>query len=129
VLGGLGILRLAPWLMKFLSTAGTAAMFMVGGGILTHNVRAPDFAIEATRLLGVLGAVFGMLADLVVGVIVGAIVLGVVKLMGKLRSRLAAGAENKPMEALTFSMSSRSPGKNVSGAESKTIVQIGKPAC
>jgi hypothetical protein len=28
----------APWLMKFLSVAGTAAMFLVGGGILTCTV-------------------------------------------------------------------------------------------
>src|SRR5215218_3273174 len=34
---GAGILRAAPWLMKFLSIAGTAAMFLVGGGILAHG--------------------------------------------------------------------------------------------
>lgn len=71
--------------MKFLSVAGTAAMFLVGGGILTHNVPALDLAIEATRPHSALGTVLGMLADLVIGVIVGAIVLGVVKLIGKLR--------------------------------------------
>ncbi|ERI50663.1 hypothetical protein N878_25260, partial [Pseudomonas sp. EGD-AK9] len=35
---GRGILRLAPWLMKSLSVLGTAAMFMVGGGILVHGL-------------------------------------------------------------------------------------------
>ncbi len=35
---GLAILKAAPWLMKALSVAGTAAMFLVGGGILTHGV-------------------------------------------------------------------------------------------
>ena len=35
---GRGILRAAPWLMKSLTVAGTAAMFLVGGGILTHGV-------------------------------------------------------------------------------------------
>jgi predicted DNA repair protein MutK len=35
---GRGILTAAPWLMKFLSVAGTAAMFLVGGGILTHGI-------------------------------------------------------------------------------------------
>ncbi len=34
---GRGILWFAPWLMKFLSVVGTAAMFIVGGGILTHG--------------------------------------------------------------------------------------------
>lgn len=35
---GRGILWFAPLLMKFLSVVGTAAMFIVGGGILTHGV-------------------------------------------------------------------------------------------
>jgi len=35
---GSGILWFAPLLMKFLSVVGTAAMFIVGGGILTHGV-------------------------------------------------------------------------------------------
>ena len=37
---GRGILSATPWLMKGLSVAGTAAMFLVGGGILTHGVPA-----------------------------------------------------------------------------------------
>ncbi len=36
-IGG-GILWFAPLLMKFLSVVGTAAMFIVGGGILTHGL-------------------------------------------------------------------------------------------
>lgn len=34
---GRGLLAFAPWLMKGLSVAGTVAMFLVGGGILTHG--------------------------------------------------------------------------------------------
>ncbi|HVE52446.1 MAG TPA: DUF808 domain-containing protein, partial [Ramlibacter sp.] len=37
---GRGILRAAPWMMKFLSVAGTAAMFLVGGSILEHGIPA-----------------------------------------------------------------------------------------
>ena len=37
---GRAILALAPWLMKGLSVAGTAAMFLVGGGIIVHGVPA-----------------------------------------------------------------------------------------
>jgi uncharacterized protein len=91
---GRGILRVAPWLMKFLSIAGTAAMFLVGGGILTHNVPALHFAVEAIRPHGVLGAVLGMLADLVIGMIIGAIVLGF-SLVGRLRRKPdSAAAKN-----------------------------------
>ena len=86
---GRNILRIAPWLMKFLSIVGTAAMFLVGGGILTHNVPLLDFSIEAFPPPSVLGTLFGLLADLVVGVIAGAVVLGVVKLIGKLWRRPA----------------------------------------
>lgn len=35
---GRGILRAAPWLMKSLAFAGTAAMFLVGGGIVVHGI-------------------------------------------------------------------------------------------
>jgi predicted DNA repair protein MutK len=86
---GRGILRVAPWLMKFLSIAGTAAMFLVGGGIITHNVPALHHAIEALTPPGMLGTVVAMLADFVVGLIVGAIVLAVVTGFGKLRRKPA----------------------------------------
>ena len=44
---GRGIVRAAPWLMKFLSVAGTAAMFLVGGGILLHGVPLLDQGLQA----------------------------------------------------------------------------------
>ncbi|WP_437601272.1 DUF808 domain-containing protein [Sorangium sp. So ce590] len=77
---GRGILRAAPWLMKGLSVAGTAAMFLVGGGILTHGVPWLHHRIEdMTHGVGpVLGAVVPSLANAVVGVAAGAVVLGVV---------------------------------------------------
>jgi predicted DNA repair protein MutK len=90
---GRGVLFVAPWLMKFLSIAGTAAMFLVGGGILTHDVPALHHAIAAISPPGVLGTVVGILADLVVGVMVGAVVLGVVKLVSKLRRKPAAAGK------------------------------------
>jgi predicted DNA repair protein MutK len=37
---GRGILAVAPWLMRGLSIAGTAAMFLVGGGIIAHGIPA-----------------------------------------------------------------------------------------
>jgi predicted DNA repair protein MutK len=87
---GRGILKVAPWLMKFLSVAGTAAMFLVGGGILTHNIPALHHAIEAMAPPGALGTAVGMLADLVVGLVVGALVLAAVKGFGRLRRKPAA---------------------------------------
>ncbi len=94
---GRSILRIAPWLMKFLSIAGTAAMFLVGGGILTHNVPPLEFTVEAFPPHGVVGILLGMLVDLAVGVIAGAVVLGVAKLIYKLRRKPAAAAASKPV--------------------------------
>jgi predicted DNA repair protein MutK len=88
---GLAILATAPWLMKGLSVAGTAAMFLVGGGILTHGFPALHHAIEAlaARAGSVLGAITPLLADAVVGIAAGALVLAAVTLVKKLLPRRA----------------------------------------
>ena len=72
----------APWLitpllMKGLSVLGTVAMFLVGGGILTHGLPALDHRIDAMAAqAGTWGpAWLPLLADAVVGVGVGAVVL------------------------------------------------------
>ena len=86
---GRGIVLTAPWLMKGLSVAGTAAMFLVGGGILTHGVPPLDHAIEAlsARAGNVLGAITPLLADALVGIAAGALVLAVVTLVQKIMRR------------------------------------------
>ncbi len=90
---GHGILRAAPWLMKGLSVAGTAAMFLVGGGILTHGVHAVgnwihDAAFDAAAIPGagvVLGALTPMLANAGVGIVAGGVVFLALKLIRRLR--------------------------------------------
>jgi len=89
---GNGILRAAPWLMKALSVAGTAAMFLVGGGILTHGVPALHHAIEAVaeaaaKLPGgpLLAALTPSLINALVGIVAGALVLLLVSGVSKLR--------------------------------------------
>lgn len=75
---GRAILVAAPWLMKALSVAGTAAMFLVGGGILTHGIAPLHHAIE-TLLQGSGGLVqllLSSLLDALVGIAAGALVLG-----------------------------------------------------
>ena len=86
---GRGILRAAPWLMKALSVLGTAAMFLVGGGILTHGIGALHHAIEALaqRVGGVGELLLPTVLDGLVGVVAGALVLAVVSLIGRLRGR------------------------------------------
>ncbi len=84
---GRGILAAAPWLMKTLSVVGTAAMFLVGGGILVHGVPAVYQGIEGYTLgLGTLAqAVLPTLANGAVGVLAGAVIVAVVMLIKRLR--------------------------------------------
>lgn len=86
---GAGLLRLAPWLMKFLSVAGTAAMFLVGGGILVHGITPLHHAIEGAlhTLGGALHWLLESLANAGVGLIAGALVLAAVTLVQRLRGR------------------------------------------
>ena len=46
---GAWILRMAPKLMRALSVVGTAAMFLVGGGILVHGIPAVANALHAVQ--------------------------------------------------------------------------------
>ena len=61
---GMAILRVAPWLLKGLSVAGTAAMFLVGGGILVHGIPPLHHWLEGTNWLvtGAVGAATGIAA-------------------------------------------------------------------
>lgn len=88
LLRGVGnlLLSAAPWLMKSLSVIGTAAMFMVGGGILTHGIPAAHHLIEqlaaSAASLPALGSVLSVLTapllNGLAGIVAGALVLAVV---------------------------------------------------
>ena len=80
---GNGILRAAPYMMKSLSVIGTAAMFLVGGGILVHGVAPLHHTIEAFSE-GRGGALTGALLNGGVGIVAGAAVLAVVAVVGKI---------------------------------------------
>ncbi|WP_295975875.1 DUF808 domain-containing protein [uncultured Xanthomonas sp.] len=82
---GRGILWLAPWLMRTLSIAGTAAMFLVGGGILVHSIGPLHHAIEGIAPTGGLGSLVLALGNALVGIVAGAVVLAVVLGIKKVR--------------------------------------------
>lgn len=77
---GRGVLKAAPYLMKSLTIAGTAAMFLVGGGILTHGLPGAHHVLEPLSLsAGVsLQPVLTLGLDAGVGVLAGALVLAAV---------------------------------------------------
>jgi predicted DNA repair protein MutK len=83
-IGG-AILRAAPYMMKSLSVIGTAAMFLVGGGILTHGVPAIYHWIEnVSASAGGAGFIVPMLLNAVAGIVAGAVVLAGVMAVGKI---------------------------------------------
>ncbi len=90
---GRGILWLAPWLMKFLSVAGTAAMFLVGGGIIVHGIPALHHLVTDWKTAaGGIGWLVEMLANAGVGIVTGGIVVAAVTLFQKLRGKKPAAA-------------------------------------
>ena len=83
---GQGLLAFAPLLMKTLSVLGTAAMFLVGGGILLHGVPALGHAVE-DWFLG-MGWITDLLSNLtggVMGLVAGAVAVGALQLVRRLK--------------------------------------------
>ncbi len=77
---GQALVSAAPRLMKSLTVVGTAAMFLVGGGIIVHGVPPLARAIEhaGAALAGwPLGGVWEFLATHLLAALVGAVVGGV----------------------------------------------------
>jgi predicted DNA repair protein MutK len=83
---GNGILRSAPYLMKFLSIAGTAAMFLVGGNILIHGMPFLHHFIEPYTRMPT-GSLLSMLFSAVVGMVAGGILVAVFSLVSRLRGK------------------------------------------
>lgn len=90
------LLLSAPKLMKLLTIVGTAAMFMVGGGILVHGVPALHHTIETAALAAqtavpaigstmkfITSTLLEALTGLVAGGLVLLVVSGIKKMLGK----------------------------------------------
>ena len=80
------LLSAAPKLMKFLSVAGTIAMFLVGGGILVHGVPALHHGVtDLSHLTGMFSSLTGALLNGLIGLLAGGLVVGILMLFQKLR--------------------------------------------
>ena len=78
---GSGILWAAPFLMRLLSIAGTAAMFLVGGGILVHGIPPLHHLTEGLGTRGGLVAGAGpTLVNALTGVVAGGLTVAVITL-------------------------------------------------
>ncbi len=97
---GRALLATAPRLMKLLSVLGTAAMFLVGGGILSHAIPALHHIAELATAAGAavpgvggaLAAIAPILVDGLIGILAGIVVLLGVSLVNRLRGKKAAAA-------------------------------------
>ena len=97
---GRAIIWFAPFLMKTLSILGTAAMFLVGGGIVTHGI--PWLHHQIADITGSLKSVDGIggflsvvtppLLDGICGLVAGILVLVIVSGFKKLSGKPAAEA-------------------------------------
>lgn len=84
---GRKIILSAPILMKTLTFVGTLAMFLVGGGILTHSIplltdamHVVEHSVSVVPSIGkALGVAVPLLAEAVTGFIAGGLVLTIVK--------------------------------------------------
>ena len=78
---GRSLLLAAPKLMKALTVIGTAAMFLVGGGILVHGIAPLHHGIEAIAAsIGMLGGTVSLALNAVVGIIGGGLAMVMVGL-------------------------------------------------
>ncbi|MBK9258271.1 MAG: DUF808 domain-containing protein [Polyangiaceae bacterium] len=91
---GSALLGFAPRLMRFLSIAGTAAMFLVGGGIVVHAIgplhkwlEATDVSWSVTTGGAVLSSLLEASVAAAIGMVAGALTLAVVTLVKKVRTR------------------------------------------
>jgi predicted DNA repair protein MutK len=95
---GSWLLAGTPYLMRFLSIAGTAAMFLVGGSIIGHGLPFIHHINEAivaqaqgvAMVGGFLSVVAPLLIDATIGLIVGAICVAVYTLFLKVTGQQAA---------------------------------------
>jgi uncharacterized protein len=84
--GGIGrfgewLINASPVVMKGLGIVGTIAMFLVGGGIFSHNIPRIEHLFKASAALtGPLEAVTPLLLDGLLGVAIGAIIVAMLSL-------------------------------------------------
>jgi predicted DNA repair protein MutK len=86
-LAGRFLLTAAPVLMKVLSFVGTIAMFLVGGGILTHSIPFLHHLAESvSQLVPPIALILSIVADGIAGLIAGTIIALALAIFNKARS-------------------------------------------
>lgn len=94
---GLGrfMIGFAPKLMKFLAIAGTVAMWLVGGSLITHGIHAMhSYIVSATEIMektpflgNLLAAITPISIDLIIGFTLGALLVFIEVIFKKLTKK------------------------------------------
>ncbi|EKO3402531.1 DUF808 domain-containing protein [Vibrio fluvialis] len=86
---GSALVSFAPKLMKGLTVVGTAAMFLVGGGIVVHNVPVIHHWIEPVLMdlpnLSLVSSLVPALLNGLIGVVAGLVIVAVMEVVHKVR--------------------------------------------
>lgn len=84
---GLGLVYLMPYLMKLISVVGTVAMFLVGGGIISHGFHSLSHGIEllASKAPAVMQSPLALSLEALLGVLSGIVALLIVTGIKKLK--------------------------------------------
>lgn len=83
---GRALVGFSPLLLRFLAVAGTAAMFLVGGGILVHGLPPLHHLVErAAAAAGPFGFLASGLLHALVGIAAGTVALGAVAGLARVR--------------------------------------------
>ncbi|MBY8158813.1 DUF808 domain-containing protein [Vibrio fluvialis] len=86
---GSALVSFAPKLMKGLTVVGTAAMFLVGGGIVVHNVPVIHHWIEPVLMdlpnLSLVSSLVPALLNGLMGVVAGLVIVAVMEVVHKVR--------------------------------------------
>jgi predicted DNA repair protein MutK len=81
---GLGIITASPYLMKALGVVGTAAMFLVGGGILVHGIPPLEHVLhDISSASGWAEGLVSTALSGTVGVLAGGIIVAVVSVVAR----------------------------------------------
>lgn len=79
---GLGLINTAPVLMKILGVVGTIAMFLVGGGIISHGIHVLGDLSKDWPVLGT------MAYEGAIGIVCGLILVGLLNIVKKIKSKV-----------------------------------------
>ncbi|EKO3428634.1 DUF808 domain-containing protein [Vibrio fluvialis] len=86
---GSALVSFAPKLMKGLTVVGTAAMFLVGGGIVVHNVPVIHHWIEPVLMdlpnLSLVSSLVPALLNGLIGIVAGLVIVAVMEVVHKVR--------------------------------------------